>query len=80
VTVGMSENYGANTTRTGSASMAAAGSETRVLAVVEDVEAGGDTAYAVAVSVGDSAAVASVQWTLDALIVPVEQRQDLVVG
>ncbi len=37
----------------------------------------GDEAFAVAVGVGDSAAAATVQWTVDAVIVPVERRQEL---
>jgi hypothetical protein len=77
--VSMTANYGALTARTDSVSMAAAGSETRVLRAVEGVEVGDDV-YAVAVAVGDSAAAATVRWTLDALIVPIEPKQELVVG
>jgi hypothetical protein len=77
ITVTMSGNYGALTTRTGSVAMAAAGSETRVLKPVEDVEIGDDV-FSVAVAVGDASAAATPQWTIDAVIVPVERRQSLV--
>jgi hypothetical protein len=77
ITVGMTPNYDSAAQQTGSVSMVATGSETRVLRAVEGVELG-DEIYAAAVSVGDGAAAATAQWTLDALIVPVERRQELV--
>lgn len=78
IAVSMTENYDATArTRTGTVSMAAEATETRVRKVVEGVESGGDDVHAVAVAVGDSAAVAGVRWTLDAVIVPVERRQAL---
>jgi hypothetical protein len=64
---------------TGSVSMAASGTETRALRQVEGVELGDDI-YAAALSIGDASATASVQWTIDALIVPVERKQELVVA
>jgi hypothetical protein len=78
ISVTMTGNYGATPTRTGTVSMAAGNSETRVLKSVEDVEFGDDV-FSIAVAIGDESAVAS-SWTLDALIVPAEQRQELVVA
>jgi hypothetical protein len=76
VSVSMTPDYDSAKTRTGSRSMAAAATETRVTRVVEDVEMGDDV-NAIAVAVGDGSATATPRWVLDALIVPVEQRQAL---
>lgn len=78
VAVTMTANYGALPTVTGTVSMAAAGEETRVLKPVEDCELGDADVFAIAVAVGDASAVASA-WTLDALIVPTERREELAV-
>jgi hypothetical protein len=59
--------------------MAAEGTETRVLRKVEGAEVG-DSVYSIALAVGDSAAAATVRWTLDAVIVPVETREELAVA
>ena len=78
--VSMTPNYDTSRTLTGSVSMAAAGSETRALRKVEDVEIGDAEVFAIAVAVGDASAVASPRWTIDAVIVPVESREELAVG
>lgn len=68
-------DYGAVTGRSASVSMAASGSETRALRVVEGVEYG-DAASSVKVRVGDSAASAAT-WTIDAIVIPVERAEDI---
>ncbi len=77
VTVTMTANYGALPTVSQSVSMAAEGNETRVLRKVEGCEHGDADVYAIAVAVGDAEA-SDATWTLDALIVPAERREELV--
>lgn len=77
VTVSMTANYGALPAVTGSVSLEAEGDETRVMKKVEDCELGDAEVFAIAVAVGDAEAMASA-WTLDALIVPAEKREELV--
>jgi hypothetical protein len=73
ITVSLIRDYGEET-RTATTSMAAGGSETRVL---RQVEAGFTAdAKAVKVRVGDGSAVAS-SWTLDAVVVPYEPRESI---
>ena len=57
-------------------SMAAAGSETRTVKVIEGIETA--DAHAVRVRIGDSAAVASPLWVIDAVGIPVEAREMIV--
>lgn len=78
ITVTMTGNYGALPTRTGTVSLAADGEETRVLKQVEECEFGDAGVFAIALAVGDAEAVAST-WTLDAVIVPTEAREELTV-
>ena len=75
LTVTMTGDYGQTTGRAAAVSMAASGSETRALRVVEGV-AYGDTAGSVQIRVGDASA-STQTWTLDALIVPVEAAEDV---
>ena len=69
-------DYGEETRTAATVSMAAGGSETRTAKVVE----GTDTAdaHAVRVRIGDSAAVADDLWVIDAVGIPVEQRESIV--
>lgn len=75
LSVTLTGNYGQTTGRTASVSMAATGSETRALRVVEGV-AYGDTAGSVQIRVGDAAA-STQTWTIDALVVPIEPAEDV---
>lgn len=68
-------DYGAVSGRSASVSMAAGGSETRALRVVEGVEYG-DAAASVKIRIGDASASTAV-WTVDALVVPVEPAEDV---
>ncbi|HEX5010212.1 MAG TPA: hypothetical protein VFY71_07410, partial [Planctomycetota bacterium] len=64
VSVGLIPDYDSTKTRTASVSIAAAGSEARVMRRVDGAQMG--EARAMQVSIGDASAVAS-QWTLHAL-------------
>jgi len=75
LTVTMTGDYGQVAGRSASVSMAATGSETRALRMVEGVEYG-DAAGSVQISVGDSAA-STQTWTIDALVIPVEPAEDV---
>jgi hypothetical protein len=77
VTVSMTANYGALPSVSNTVSMAAEGNETRVLRKVEGCEHGEADVFAIAVAVGDAEA-SDATWTLDALIVPAERREELV--
>lgn len=68
-------NYGEVAGRTGSQSMAARGSETRVLRAVESIEFG-DDAYAIQPRIGDSAA-SDQAWTIDAFGFEWERREQV---
>lgn len=71
--VSMVRDYGTDTLGPSSVSMAAAGSEARVLRVVEAIEAA--DAGAIRVRVGDAAAVSN-GWTLDAVTLLYERREE----
>lgn len=73
IAASMIRDYGSETRGPSSVSMAASGTETRVLRVVEAMETA--DASAVRVRIGDSAAVASA-WTLDAVAIPYERREE----
>jgi hypothetical protein len=73
--VTLTPNYGETTARTGSQSMAARGSETRALRVVEAIEYG-DEAYALRTRIGDSAAT-DATWTIDAYGVEFERGAEV---
>ena len=75
IKVTLTPNYGEYTGDNDTTTMAASGSETRVLKTVEGVEQG-DAAHAVKIRVGDASANTST-WTLDALLVPVERAEQV---
>lgn len=76
IAASMIRDYGEETRGAATVSMAAGGSETRTTKVIEGVETA--DAHAVRVRIGDSAAVASVQWRIDAVGIPVEVRESMV--
>lgn len=75
IKVTMTPNYGEYTGRNDTVSLAAVGSSTRVLKVVEGVEQG-DACHSVSVRVGDAAA-SDATWTIDALAVPYEADEQV---
>jgi hypothetical protein len=75
LTVTYTPDYGAVTAASDAVSMAAGGSETRVLRITEGVSVG--DAHAVRVRIGDASASASA-WQIDALILPIEESEDQV--
>lgn len=72
----MVRDYGEETRGATTVAMAAGGSEARTTKVIEGIETA--DAHAVRVRIGDSAAVASVLWRIDAVGIPVETRESLV--
>lgn len=74
--VSMIRDYSEETRGPATVAMAAGDTETRTTKVVEGIETA--DAHAVRVRIGDSAAVASVQWRIDAVGIPVEVRESLV--
>lgn len=74
ITQTLDRNYGLET-RTSTVSLTADGSESRVIKKFEASDLA--QAAAVQVQLGDSAAVATAQWALDALEVPVFQQENL---
>ena len=76
VAVTLVRDYGEETRTAATVSMAAGGSETRTTKVIEGTETA--DAHAVRVRIGDSAAVASPLWVIDAVGIPVEVRESIV--
>ena len=72
----MVRDYSEETRGPATVSMAAGGSETRTVKVIEGIETA--DAHAVRVRIGDSAAVASPLWVIDAVGIPVEAREMIV--
>lgn len=74
ITQTLDRNYGLET-RTSTTSLTASGSETRVITKFEASDLA--QAAAVQVQLGDASAVASAQWALDALEIPVVSQEPL---
>lgn len=68
-------DYGEETRGAATVDMTAGGSETRTTKIIEGVETA--DAHAARIRIGDSEAIADVLWRIDAIGIPVEQRESI---